>query len=93
MTRHAATYELSSEARGTYVAREIAELIRRRSDLSWADVRAINEWPGWEYEPQWYERYPPHELVHHDRLDDLALMRAWQNGHKLADHWTALLGA
>ncbi len=52
-------HQLSAEARTTYVADAIAEILRHTPDLSWQDIVAINDGPGWEYELPWYEQDSP----------------------------------
>lgn len=75
-------HQLSAEARTTYVAAASAEMLRHTPDLSWQDIVAINDGPGWDYELPWYEQGSPRgpagpELVRGERLERLVLVRAW----------------
>ena len=75
-------HQLSAEARTTYVAAAIVEMLRHTPDLAWQDIVAVNDGPGWEYELPWYEQDSPlgpagPELVRGERLERLDLVRAW----------------
>ncbi len=57
----------------------IAYILEEQPDLTWEEVRAINQRKGWSYE-YWYEGYsdPYPRRVESDRLRPMDLQKTWE---------------